>query len=72
LLTTNIRYGRYSEAGMVIIVVVVTTILIDAVSGRVRRRIIEGPGGPRPEAARVADPELMVAEPAHASPAAAA
>jgi phosphonate transport system permease protein len=72
LLTTNIRYGRYSEAGMVIIVVVVTTILIDAVSGRVRRRIIEGPGGPRPEATRVADPELMVAEPAHASPAAAA
>jgi phosphonate transport system permease protein len=44
LLTTNIRYGRYSDAGMVIIVVVVTTILIDAVSGRVRRRIIEGPG----------------------------
>ena len=72
LLTTNIRYGRYSDAGMVIVVVVVTTILIDAVSGRVRRRIIEGPGGPRPEAARVADPELRVAEPAHASPAPAA
>jgi phosphonate transport system permease protein len=69
LLTTNLRYGRYSEAGMVIIVVVVTTILIDAISGRVRRRIIEGPGGPRPEAARVADPELMVAEPTHPSPA---
>jgi phosphonate transport system permease protein len=72
LLTTNIRYGRYSDAGMVIVVVVVTTILIDAVSGRVRRRIIEGPGGPRPEAARVADPELRVAEPAHASAAPAA
>jgi phosphonate transport system permease protein len=72
LLTTNIRYGRYSDAGMVIVVVVVTTILIDAVSGRVRRRIIEGPGGPRPEAARVADPELRVAEPAHASTAPAA
>lgn len=68
LLATNIRYGRYSDAGMVIIVVVVTTILIDAVSGRVRRRIIEGPGGPRPESARVADPELRVAEPAHPSP----
>jgi phosphonate transport system permease protein len=51
LLTTNIRYGRYSDAGMVIIVVVVTTILIDSVSGRVRRRIIEGPGGPRPDKA---------------------
>jgi phosphonate transport system permease protein len=68
LLATNIRYGRYSDAGMVIIVVVVTTILIDAVSGRVRRRIIEGPGGPRPETARVVDPELRVAEP-HPSPA---
>lgn len=69
-LATNIRYGRYSDAGMVIIVIIVATILIDSVSGRVRRRIIEGPGGPRPEA-RVADPELMVAEPAHPSPAAA-
>jgi phosphonate transport system permease protein len=67
LLTENIRYGRYSQAGMVIIVVVVTTILIDAVSGRVRRRIIEGPGGPRAEAVRVADPELLVAEPARPS-----
>lgn len=63
LLTENIRYGRYAQAGMVIVVVVVTTILIDAVSGRVRRRIIEGPGGPRSEAVTEADPELLVAEP---------
>ncbi len=69
LLQENIRYGRYSQAGMVIVVVVVATLIIDAVSGRVRRRIIEGPGGPRPEAARAADPELRVAEPAHPSPA---
>ena len=64
LLTENIRYGRYSQAGMVIIVVVVTTIVIDALSGRVRRRIIEGPGGPRSEPIQLADPELLVAEPA--------
>lgn len=63
LLTENIRYGRYAQAGMVIVVVVVTTILIDAVSGRVRRRIIEGPGGPRSEAVTEADPERLVAEP---------
>lgn len=63
-LTENIRYGRYSQAGMVIVVVVVATILIDAASGRVRRRIIEGPGGPRPAAAQVTDPELLVIEPA--------
>lgn len=63
-LTENIRYGRYSQAGMVIVVVVVATILIDTVSGRVRRRIIEGPGGPRRAAAQPTDPELLVIEPA--------
>ncbi len=63
-LTENIRYGRYSQAGMVIVVVVVATILIDAVSGRVRRRIIEGPGGPRPAAAQAIDPELLAVDPA--------
>jgi phosphonate transport system permease protein len=56
LLTTNLRYGRYSDAGMVIVVVVVATILIDSVSGRVRRRIIEGPGGPRSAEAPAAAP----------------
>lgn len=63
LLTENIRYGRYSQAGMVIIVVVVSTILIDAASGRVRRRIIEGPGGapgrPEPEGMR-SDPLMSL------------
>jgi phosphonate transport system permease protein len=63
LLTENIRYGRYSQAGMVIIVVVVTTILIDAASGRVRRRIIEGPGNApsRPESdSALLDPYLSL------------
>ncbi|MBX3028827.1 MAG: phosphonate ABC transporter, permease protein PhnE [Chloroflexi bacterium] len=62
-LTENIRYGRYSDAGMVIVVVIVATILIDAVSGRVRRRIIEGPGSSGPPSA-LEEPEHLVAEPA--------
>ncbi len=63
LLQENIRYGRYSQAGMVIVVVVVATLLIDAVSGRVRRRIIEGPGGPHPSpSAELLDPQLMLVE----------
>lgn len=38
----TIVYRRYDKAGMAILVVIVATILIDAVSGWVRRRIIEG------------------------------
>jgi phosphonate transport system permease protein len=57
LLTENIRFGRYSQAGMVIIVVVAATLVIDGVSGRIRRRIIEGPGGTIPI------PETMMLDP---------
>lgn len=64
LLNENIRYGRYSQAGMVIIVVVVVTILIDTISGRLRRRIIEGPGGARPQTPEGVDLESLLAEPA--------
>jgi phosphonate transport system permease protein len=65
LLQQTINYGRYPRAGMALIIVVIATLLIDAVSGRIRRRIIEGPGGARPEdVATLIDPELLVAEPA--------
>jgi phosphonate transport system permease protein len=63
LLQENIRFGRYSQAGMVIVVVVVATLCIDAVSGRIRRRIIEGPGARPGQTRAVEDPELLVAEP---------
>ena len=42
VLQQTIVFGRYPRAGMAIIVVVVVTILVDFVSGWIRRRIIEG------------------------------
>jgi phosphonate transport system permease protein len=42
VLQQTIVFGRYPRAGMAIIVVVVATILVDFVSGWIRRRIIEG------------------------------
>lgn len=48
----TIVYRRYDKAGMAILVVVVATILIDTVSGWVRRRIIEGADA-RPPAGEV-------------------
>ena len=56
VLQQTIVFGRFSRAGMAIIVVVVITILVDAISGRVRRRIIEGAPG-----AIAADPDVQVA-----------
>ena len=41
-LQQTIAFGRYPQAGMALIVVVVATIIVDTVSGGVRRRIIEG------------------------------
>jgi phosphonate transport system permease protein len=43
LLNDGLRFREYGLAGMALIVVVVTTMLIDALSGAVRRRIIAGP-----------------------------
>ena len=45
VLQQAIVFGRFPRAGMAIIVVVVVTILVDTVSGWVRRRIIEGAPG---------------------------
>jgi phosphonate transport system permease protein len=42
IMEQTIRFGRFPKAGMALIVVVVATILIDLISGWVRRRIIEG------------------------------
>jgi len=41
-LVQSLRFARYDRAGMAVIVIIVATILIDAISGTVRRRIIEG------------------------------
>lgn len=45
ILSNTVTYRRWDKAGMTLVVVVVATLLIDAVSGRIRRRIIAGPQG---------------------------
>jgi len=43
MLTSYTQYREWSTVGMLLIVVVIVTVAIDAVSGRIRRRIMEGP-----------------------------
>ena len=45
ILNDGLRFKEWGLAGMALIVVVGTTILIDTVSGAVRRRILAGPSG---------------------------
>jgi phosphonate transport system permease protein len=45
LLDQTIKFGRFPQAGMAILVVIVATIVVDGISGTVRRRVIEGSGG---------------------------
>ena len=47
VLQQTIAFTRFPQAGMAILVVVVVTILVDTVSGSIRRRIIEGSGARR-------------------------
>jgi phosphonate transport system permease protein len=42
VLQQTINFGRFPQAGTALLVIVVTTILVDTASGRVRGRIIEG------------------------------
>lgn len=42
MLTTYTQYREWSTVGMLLIVVIVVTMAIDGVSGRIRRRIMEG------------------------------
>ncbi len=60
LLDQTLKYHAYPKAGTVILVVIVATIIVDTISGRVRRRIIEGS-----DAKFVADVDLL-AEPSSA------
>lgn len=54
-LVQSLSFRRYDRAGMLIIVIIVVTILIDAASGWLRRRIIQGGSGARPDEASVED-----------------
>lgn len=44
MLSNYTNFRQWDVVGMLLIVVIVTTMLVDAVSGRLRRRIMEGPG----------------------------
>jgi phosphonate transport system permease protein len=48
ILNDGLRFKEWGLAGMALIVVVATTILIDSISGAVRRRILAGPPGTTP------------------------
>src|SRR5690606_23519116 len=45
ILQQSLQFRQWGTAGLALIVVVITTILVDTISGAVRRRIIAGPGG---------------------------
>ena len=47
ILSNTLTYRRYELAGTTILVIIGVTILVDVISGRVRRRIIEGAPGAR-------------------------
>lgn len=58
LLQQTVVYGRFGKAGTALVVVIVATIVVDTVSGWVRRRIIEGSGAKRVTDAVLEQPEL--------------
>jgi phosphonate transport system permease protein len=62
ILQQAISFTRFPRAGMIILVVVAVTILVDTVSGWIRRRIIEGAEAKRLTEAE--QPELVEASPA--------
>ena len=51
-------FGRWPRAGMLILVVIVITILVDVASGWARRRIIEGAGSKRVSAEAIEEPSF--------------
>jgi phosphonate transport system permease protein len=61
ILSNTLSYRRFDKAGMAIVIIIVATILIDYVSGTVRRRIIEGSGARRIQGDVLEQPELVEA-----------
>ncbi len=54
-------FGRFPRAGMIIIVIIVATILIDYASGTLRRRIIQGAGAKRAHGEELEEPSFAEA-----------
>lgn len=59
ILSNTLEYRRFDKAGMAILIIIVATILIDYISGTVRRRIIEGSGARRIQGDVLEQPELV-------------
>ena len=60
----TIVFQRFPRAGMAILVIIVATLVVDVVSGWVRRRIIEGAGARRLTGDEIEQPEVVDATPA--------
>jgi phosphonate transport system permease protein len=58
ILSNTLNYRRFDKAGIAIMVVIIATILVDYVSGTVRRRIIEGAGARRVQGDDLEQPEI--------------
>jgi phosphonate transport system permease protein len=58
-LVQSLIYRRFDRAGMLVIVIIVVTILIDTASGWLRRRILAGPGGATPTDAALEEPSIV-------------
>jgi len=58
VLQNTVLYRRWDKAGMAIIIVVLVTILIDFISGAIRRRIIEGAGARRFHGEELEEPDF--------------
>lgn len=48
LVVLNLRFKEFGVAGVGLVVMIIVTLLVDTVSGAVRRRILSGPRGSRP------------------------
>lgn len=53
MLQQTIQFRQWGQAGIALLAVVVVTIVVDTISGRIRRRIISGPRAGRPRATKV-------------------
>jgi phosphonate transport system permease protein len=60
ILNDGLRFKEWGLAGMALIVVISTTMIIDAISGAVRRRILAGPAGTAPSDDPITEAELLV------------
>jgi phosphonate transport system permease protein len=60
ILNDGLRFKEWGLAGMALIVVISTTMIIDAISGAVRRRILAGPAGTVSPDDPLTEAELLV------------